>query len=50
MQTRSKYIKQLEDLNSSIQRMSDKAAADIRAAGLALAGDVGAAEGIMQGA
>lgn len=50
MQTRSKYIKQLEDLNSSIQRMSDKAAADIRAAGLALAGDAGAAEGIMQGA
>ena len=33
MQTRSKSIKQLEDLNSSIQRMSDKAAADIRAAG-----------------
>lgn len=49
MQIRSKYIKQLDDLTSSVQRFAEKAAADIRAAGLALGGDAGAAEGIMQG-
>ena len=50
MQTRSKYIKQLEELTSSVQRLADKAAADVRAVGLALSGDEGAAEGILQGA
>ena len=50
MAIRTKYIQQLEELTESVRRMSDQAAANIRATALALAGDAGAAEGIMQGA
>lgn len=49
-QIRTKYIKHLDELEESVERFSDKVAADIRATGLALAGDAGAAEGILQGA
>ena len=49
MQTRSKYIEQLEELESCVRRLGEKTVADVRAAGLALAGDAGAAEGVFQG-
>lgn len=49
MQTRSKYIEQLEELESCVRRLGEKTAADVRAAGLALAGDAGATEGVFQG-
>lgn len=49
MQSRSKYIKQLDDLEAHVQRLGDHVVADIRAAGLALAGDEGSAEGVLQG-
>ena len=49
MQTRSKYIEQLEELESSVRRLGEKTVADVRATGLALAGDAGAAEGVFQG-
>lgn len=50
MQTRSKYLHQLEELEGHIGRLGDKAVADIRAVGLALVGDEGAAVGVMEGA
>ena len=48
MQSRSKYIKQLDDLEAHVQRLGDHVVADIRASGLALAGDEGSAEGVLQ--
>ena len=50
MAIRTKYLAQLEELSSSVRRLSDQTTADIRATVLALAGDAGAAEGILQGA
>ena len=44
MQTRSKYLKQLEGLEASLARLAEKAAADVRAAGASLSGEEGAAE------
>lgn len=50
MAIRTKYLAQLEELSSSVRRLSDQTTADIRATVLALSGDAGAAEGILQGA
>ena len=47
--TRTEFSKQLEDVQSLVSRLSEKAVADIRAAGLATRGDRGAAAGILQG-
>lgn len=47
--TRSKFTKQLDDIQDYIDRLTEKAAADVRAAGLAATGDHGAAEGVMAG-
>ncbi len=49
MLSRSKYIKQLEDLETYLQRLTDKTVSDIRAVGMSLSGDQGAAEGVLQG-
>ena len=49
MQTRSKYIKQLENLEGYLTRLSEKTVADIRAAGSALAGNAEAADAVLQG-
>lgn len=49
MQTRTKFTEQLEEVEGLVMRLSDKAAADVRATGLAAAGDKGAAEGVMAG-
>lgn len=49
MQVRSKYLKQLEDLEAYVARLGEKASADVRAAGLALGGDAGAGAGVLQG-
>ena len=47
--TRTKFVKQLEDIQGYLDRLTEKAASDIRAAGLAATGDKGAAEGVMAG-
>ena len=47
--TRSKFTKQLDDIQEYIDRLTEKAASDVRAAGLAATGDKGAAEGVMSG-
>ena len=49
MATRTKFTEQLEEVESLVRRLSDKAAADVRATGLAAKGDKGAAEGVMGG-
>ncbi len=49
MQMRSKYIEQLEELESCVRRLGEKTVADVRAAGLALSGVAGAAEGVFLG-
>lgn len=49
MQTRSKYLKQLESLEGCLKRLNEKAAADVRAAGAALAGSAEAAESVLEG-
>ena len=49
MATRTKFLKQLEDMEALLTRMGEKAAADVRAAGLAAAGDHGAETGILEG-
>lgn len=49
MQTRTKYLKQLESLEGCLTRLSEKAVADVRAAGAALAGNAEAAEAVLEG-
>ncbi len=49
MQTRTKFAHQLNDIQGLIVRLKEKCAADIRAAGLAAAGDKGAQEGVVNG-
>lgn len=49
MPIRTKFTKQLEEVETLIKRFSEKAASDVRAAGLAAAGDKGAAEGVVGG-
>ncbi|MBM6675338.1 phosphate transport system regulatory protein PhoU [Olsenella uli] len=47
--TRSKFTKQLDDIEEYLRRLTEKCAADVRASGLAATGDKGAAEGVMSG-
>lgn len=47
--TRTKLTEQLEEVEALVRRLGGKAASDVRAAGLAATGDVGAAEGVMAG-
>ena len=47
--TRSKFTKQLDDIEEYLSRLTEKCASDVRAAGLAATGDKGAAEGVMAG-
>ena len=47
--TRSKFTKQLDDIEEYLRRLTEKCASDVRAAGLAATGDKGAAEGVMAG-
>ena len=47
--TRSKFTKQLDDIEEYLRRLTEKCASDVRAAGLAAVGDKGAAEGVMAG-
>lgn len=49
MATRTKFTEQLDEVKGFIQRLGEKTVADVRAAGLAAAGDEGAAEGVMDG-
>ncbi len=49
MQTRTKFSHQLNDIQGLIIRLKEKCVADIRAAGLAAAGDKGAQEGVVNG-
>ena len=49
MATRTKFLKQLDDMQALLGRLGDKAASDTRAAGLAAAGDKGAETGILEG-
>lgn len=49
MATRVEFVKQLENLEDLLRRFGDKAAADVRAAGLAADGDEGADMGILEG-
>ena len=46
---RSEFLKQLDEVQSYIDRLADKTAADIRALDLALKGDEGAAKGVIAG-
>ena len=47
--TRTKFTDQLNEVEVLIRRFSEKTVADVRAAGLAVTGDKGAAEGVMEG-
>ena len=47
--TRTKFTDQLNEVEVLIRRFSEKTVADVRAAGLAVTGDRGAAEGVMEG-
>ena len=47
--TRSKFTKQLDDIEEYLNRLTEKCASDVRAAGLAACGDKGASEGVMAG-
>ena len=49
MATRTKFVDQLNDVEGLVRRFGEKTVSDIRAAGLAVAGDKGAAEGVMEG-
>lgn len=49
MATRTQFLKQLKDMESLVTRFGEKSAADVRAAGLAAAGDAGADAGIIEG-
>lgn len=49
MATRSEFSKQLDEVETLVARLGEKSAADVRAAGLATQGDVGAASGVLQG-
>ncbi len=49
MPTRTKFTKQLADIEGYLDRLTEKAASDVRAAGLATSGDRGAAEGVVSG-
>jgi phosphate transport system protein len=49
MATRTEFIRQLEEISNLIDHFTDKAVADVRAAGLAMQGDKGANEGILAG-
>lgn len=49
MATRIEFIKQLKDMETLVTRFGEKAAADVRAAGLAATGDKGAEEGLLGG-
>ena len=40
--TRSKFTKQLDDIEEYLRRLTEKCASDVRAAGLAATGDKGA--------
>ena len=46
--TRTKFTDQLNEVEVLIRRFSEKTVADVRAAGLAVTGDKGAAEGVME--
>lgn len=50
MQTRSKYLHQLEELEGYIEKLGSMAVDDIHAVGLALTGDAAAAQGVLDGA
>lgn len=50
MQTRTKYLKQLDDLGRSLHELADKTTSDIRSSARALSGNVDAAEEIERGA
>ncbi|QOY60027.1 phosphate signaling complex PhoU family protein [Thermophilibacter immobilis] len=47
--TRTKFTEQLDEVEGLIRRLAEKASADVRACGLAAAGDAGAAEGVVSG-
>ena len=47
--TRSEFLKQLDEVQSYIDRLVEKTASDIRALNLALKGDEGAARGVIAG-
>ena len=47
--TRTKFTDQLNEVEVLIRRFGEKTVADVRAAGLAVTGDHGAAEGVMEG-
>lgn len=47
--TRTKFIEQLEDVETLVRRLTEKTASDVRAAGLAAKGDPGVAEGVLEG-
>ncbi len=49
VQTRTKFSKQLNDIEELIARLQEKCVADVRAAGLAATGDKGAREGVAGG-
>lgn len=49
MATRVEFVKQLDELENLLHRFGEKAAADVRAAGLAADGDEGAERGILEG-
>lgn len=49
MATRVDFVKQLDDTEELVRRFGEKAAADVRAAGLAADGDRGAEKGILEG-
>lgn len=47
--TRTKFTDQLNEVEGLVRRFGEKTVADVRAAGLAVTGDKGAAEGVMEG-
>ncbi len=47
--TRSEFLKQLDELDIYIDRLTDKTVADVRALGLGLSGDAGACAGVLKG-
>lgn len=49
MATRVVFTKQLKDMDDLVARFGEKAASDVRAAGMACAGDKGAEEGVLRG-
>lgn len=49
IQTRTKFTRQLEGIQDLLVRLKEKCVSDVRAAGLAAAGDAGAQEGLADG-